>query len=104
MCFRIRLQGYAYRRLLGSLAFSVLVRSLLPLTQRDTQAGLKGISAGACQLVLPHLTCNGFGFDCELLTACTRYGLAVQEVPVSLHYQDRVRTTGFWAEGPMSRA
>jgi glycosyltransferase involved in cell wall biosynthesis len=103
MSLPTRLQGYAYRRHLQSLAFSLLVRCLLPLPQRDTQAGLKGISAGACQLLLPHLTCNGFGFDCELLTACTRYGLAVQEVPVSVHYEDRVSTTSFGAMGQMIR-
>src|SRR5262249_8275616 len=58
-----RLQGYAYWRHLQSLAFAALVRLLLPLTQRDTQAGLKGLSARAAQRVLPHLRCDGFGFD-----------------------------------------
>jgi len=95
-----RLQGYVYRRHLQSLAFSRLVRLLLPLTQRDTQAGLKGLSADAAKLVLPHLSCNGFGFDCELLTACTRYDLAIEEVPVCVRYEDRLSTTGI---GSMSR-
>jgi dolichyl-phosphate beta-glucosyltransferase len=89
-----RLQGYVYRRHLQSLVFSSLVRFLLPLKQRDTQAGLKGLSARATQIVLPHLTCDGFGFDCELLTACVRSGLAIREVPVSVRYENRVSTTG----------
>jgi dolichyl-phosphate beta-glucosyltransferase len=87
------LQGYAYRRHLQSLIFSRLVRLLLPLTQRDTQAGLKGLSARAAQAVLPHLRCHGFEFDCELLTACARLGLEVTEVPVLVRYEDTVSTT-----------
>lgn len=89
-----RLQGYAFRRHLQGRLFSLLARWLLPVTQHDTQAGLKGLSAAATRLVLPHLTCNGFGFDCELLTACARTGLSVCEVPVSVRYQDAASTTG----------
>jgi dolichyl-phosphate beta-glucosyltransferase len=89
-----RLQGYAYRRHLQSLVFSALVRWLLPVRQHDSQAGLKGMTARVADLLLPHLRCDGFGFDCELLTACSRFGLMVREVPVSVRYEDRVSTTG----------
>jgi dolichyl-phosphate beta-glucosyltransferase len=89
------LQGYAYRRYLQSLVFSLLARCLLPIAQRDTQAGLKGLSARAATLLLPHLRCNGFGFDCELLTACTRLELTIAEVPVCVRFEDRSSTTGF---------
>ena len=74
--------GYAYRRAVQSQMFARLVRSMLPLTQRDTQAGLKGFSERAVEFIAPHLQCNGFGFDCEILTACVRRGLKVTEVPV----------------------
>jgi dolichyl-phosphate beta-glucosyltransferase len=97
----VRLQGYAYRRHLQSLVFSALARLLLPLTQTDTQAGLKGLSARASWVVLPHLRCDGFGFDCELLTACARYGLPVAEVPVQVRFEDRASTTGLRAMGGM---
>jgi dolichyl-phosphate beta-glucosyltransferase len=89
-----RLQGYAYRRHLQSLVFSALVRWLLPVRQHDTQAGLKGMTARVANLLLPHLRCDGFGFDCELLTACSHFGLLVREVPVSVRCEDRVSTTG----------
>jgi dolichyl-phosphate beta-glucosyltransferase len=89
------LQGYAYRRHLQSRVFSALVRCLLPVKQRDTQAGLKGLSASATEVILPHLGCNGFGFDCELLTACAHFGLSVAEVPVSVRYEDKVSTTNW---------
>jgi glycosyltransferase involved in cell wall biosynthesis len=89
------LQGYAFRRHLQSQVFSALVRWLLPLRLADTQAGLKGLSARAAQLVLPYLRCNGFEFDCELLTACVRFGLPITEVPVCVRYEDTASTTGF---------
>jgi len=91
----VALQGYVYRRHLQSKAFSLLVRLLLPLTQRDTQAGLKGLSASAAQQVLPLLRCDGFGFDCELLTASVHHGLAIAEVPICVSYDDTASTTGW---------
>jgi glycosyltransferase involved in cell wall biosynthesis len=97
------LQGYAYRRHLQSLVFSWLVRLLLPLTQRDTQAGLKGLSARAVQAVMPHLRCSGFEFDCELLTACARLGLPVIEVPVCVRYENSASTTSLHGVGRMVR-
>jgi dolichyl-phosphate beta-glucosyltransferase len=97
------LQGYAYRRHLQSLAFSRLVRLLLPLRQLDTQAGLKGLSARAAQVVLPHLRSYGFEFDCELLTACARFGLPVKEVPVCVRYEDTLSTTSLSSVGRMVR-
>jgi len=87
------LQGYAYRRHLQSLVFSAVVRRLLPLTQRDTQAGLKGVSARAAQQILPLLECNGFGFDCELLLTCRSLGLPVAEVPVTVRFDTSASTT-----------
>jgi dolichyl-phosphate beta-glucosyltransferase len=97
------LQGYAYRRHLQSLVFSALVRRLLPLRQRDTQAGLKGIRAAAARLVLPALRCEGFGFDCELLLACAGRGLHIAEVPVSVRFDDKASTTSFRAMARMIR-
>jgi dolichyl-phosphate beta-glucosyltransferase len=87
------LQAYAYFRHLQSQLFSLVVRRLLPVRQRDTQAGLKGMSARAARLMLPHLRCDGFGFDCEMLTACSRLGLLVEEVPVHVRFEDSSSTT-----------
>lgn len=95
--------GYAYRRHLQSLAFSALVRCLLPLRQRDTQAGLKGVSARVAELILPRIQCDGFGFDCELLTACVRHGVPIAEVPVCVRYDDSASTTGLRSIGKMLR-
>jgi dolichyl-phosphate beta-glucosyltransferase len=93
--------GYAYRRHLQSFAFSTLVRCLLPVRQRDTQAGLKGVSAQVADMIVPRLTCDGFGFDCELLTACARMGVLVTEVPVCVRYEDAASTTNVRSIGRM---
>jgi dolichyl-phosphate beta-glucosyltransferase len=98
------LQGSAYRRHLQSLAFSALVRWLLPLHQRDTQAGLKGLSARAAEVLLPRLRCDGFAFDCELLAACAVLGLPVVEVPVWVRYENAASTTNAHTIGRMLRA
>jgi dolichyl-phosphate beta-glucosyltransferase len=98
-----RLQGYVYCRHLQSRVFSQLVRWLLPLRQRDTQAGLKGMSAATAKAILPHLTCDGFGFDCELLTAAQHFGLTIQELPVRVQYDDRTSTTSPLAIAAMVR-
>jgi dolichyl-phosphate beta-glucosyltransferase len=89
------LLGYLHRRRLQSQAFAALARWILPIAISDTQAGLKGLSARAAELLLPRLTCCGFEFDCELLTACARLGLKVAEVPVTVRYDDGASTTGF---------
>jgi dolichyl-phosphate beta-glucosyltransferase len=97
-------QGYVYRRHLQSLVFSQLVRFLLPIEQQDTQAGLKGMTARAAERVLPFLSCDGFEFDCELLTACRHFGLGVREVPVCVRYDGGASTTGVTSSLRMLRA
>lgn len=87
--------GYAMRRQRQSRIFGKLVRTLLPLRQFDTQAGLKGFSSRLVQTIAPKLRCNGFGFDCELLTACVRHGFSVTEIPVHVRCDADGSTTSF---------
>lgn len=86
--------GYVFRRTLQGRLFSAIVRLLLPISQLDTQAGLKGMTASVAESLLPHLSCDGFGFDCELLTACARSGIPLVEVPVCVRYDGKTSTTG----------
>jgi dolichyl-phosphate beta-glucosyltransferase len=88
------LLAYTLKRRVQSLLFGAVARRLLHLTHRDTQAGLKGMSAAVAERIVPELRCDGFGFDCELLTACARSGIAVTETPVCVRYDDRASTTG----------
>lgn len=85
--------GYAYRRHLQSQVFGAMVRTLLPLRQHDTQAGLKGFTESTVRRIVPRLNCDGFGFDCELLTACARAGIPVEEIPVHVRYDSDGSTT-----------
>jgi dolichyl-phosphate beta-glucosyltransferase len=90
----VKMLRYAFLRQVQSGVFGWFARRLLPLAQRDTQAGLKGMTAAVAERVLPELTCNGFGFDCEFLTACRRMAIPVTELPVCVRYEDSVSTTG----------
>ena len=80
------LLAYTYRRQLQGRVFNLLVRGVLPIRQHDTQAGLKGMTRAAAERILPHLQVDGFGFDCELLTACGWFEIPVTEVPIRVHY------------------
>lgn len=93
-----RMLWYAFRRKLQSVAFTAATRGVLGLPHPDTQAGLKAFAAGVVEHVAPHLTCDGFGFDCELLLACRRAGVPVTELPVRVWYEEGTTTstaTGF---------
>jgi len=89
--------GYALRRTIQGRLFGALARRLLPIDHHDTQAGLKGLTAEAAERLVPHLSCDGFEFDCELLTACACAGIAVVEVPVCVRYTSAASTTGLWS-------
>lgn len=86
--------GYALRRAIQGRVFGTIARLLLPISHRDTQAGLKGMTAEVAEVLVPHLACDGFDFDCELLTACVRTGIPVAEVPVCVRYDSIASTTG----------
>ena len=88
------LLGYAYRRRLQSHIYGLVARRLLGFAYKDTQAGLKGMTAEVVQTIIPNLSCDGFGFDCELLAACKRHQITVTEVPVRVSYTDAASTTG----------
>lgn len=90
----VSLVGYVRRRQIQSGVFNFVARTLLPISTHDTQAGLKGMTAAVAESVVPELCCNGFGFDCELLTACARAGVAATEVPVCVSYDTSASTTG----------
>jgi glycosyltransferase involved in cell wall biosynthesis len=89
--------GYAQRRAIQGRIFGAVARLVLPIQHRDTQAGLKGMTADVAESLLPHLACDGFDFDCELLTACARSGIPVTEVPVCVRYDSAASTTGMWS-------
>lgn len=88
-----RMLGYALRRKVQSVAFRTATRLLLGLRHPDTQAGLKAFSADVVERLVPELTCDGFGFDCELLLACKRAGVPVTQLPVMVRFEEGSTTT-----------
>lgn len=87
--------GYIYTRHLGSRLFNWLVRKVLDLSILDSQAGLKGFSRKAKEIVFNRQTLEGFTFDVELIYIAKKFGLAVREVPVVFRYFSEPTTVSF---------
>lgn len=69
------------RRVLGA-TFNRIVRVLLWLPHRDTQAGIKGFRYEAAREIFARQRVDDFAFDAELLYIARRLGLRVAEIPV----------------------
>jgi glycosyltransferase involved in cell wall biosynthesis len=89
------MNNYLRRRKVQSFVFSSLARGLLGITNKDPQAGLKGMTARVARQVLPYVKCTGFGFDSELLVACRYLGIPIAEMPVRVVYDETKSTTKF---------
>ena len=70
-----------YRRMMGRM-YNLLLRGLRLTTFRDTQCGFKAFTEESCAIVVPRLTVNGFGADCEMLFIAQLHGFAVVQVPI----------------------
>ncbi|HXL08441.1 MAG TPA: glycosyltransferase [Gemmatimonadales bacterium] len=89
---------YLYTRHLMSRVFNLAVRLALLPRILDTQAGLKGFTARASELIFPRLTVAGFGFDVELLYVARKHGLKVAQAAVHYRYDDEPSTVRFVAD------
>ena len=86
---------YLYTRHLISRAFNGVVRHVLLDGIRDTQAGLKGFTARAADLLFRRQTVQGFGFDVELLCIARDHGLRVTQMAVHYRYDHEPSTLRF---------
>ncbi len=76
--------GVKSRRLLRALSggsYNLLMRLLLGLRFRDTQAGLKGFHIETARVLFARRRRHGFGFDAELLYIAKKLGRDVVEIP-----------------------
>lgn len=80
----VRTGEAATRRISGRI-FNALVRLVALPGIRDSQCGYKMLSSAAIELLLPHLTLDGFAFDVELLYLARLAGLRVREVGIVCH-------------------
>ena len=90
---------YLYTRHLMSRLFNRLAQWIILPGILDTQAGLKGFSAYAAQIVFSRQTLCGFGFDLESLVIARLHGLKIEQVPVDFHYNDEPSTISFARHG-----
>src|SRR2546425_7916413 len=81
-----------------SRVFTRVVRLVLLPGILDTQAGLKGFTARAAEVIFPRLTIAGFGFDVELLYIAKQHGLTVAQAAVHYRYDDEPSTVRFAAD------
>lgn len=86
---------YLYTRHLMSRLFNAMTRSALLPGIFDTQAGLKGFTAEAVDLVFLRLTIDRFGFDLECLFIARAHNLRITQTAVEFHYDDEPTTMNF---------
>lgn len=90
---------YLFTRHLLSRGYNAVVRAALVRGVLDTQAGLKGFTRRAAELVFPRVTIPGFGFDVESLFIAQRHGLRISQVPVTFRYDDEPSTVRVARDG-----
>lgn len=90
---------YLVTRHLMSRAYNALVRRVLATPVLDTQAGLKGFTRAAAELIFSRLTIPRFGFDVECLYIAQRHGLRLTQIPVTFRYDDEPSTVSVLRDG-----
>ena len=86
---------YLYTRHVMSRVFNLLARTVLLRDVLDSQAGLKGFTAAAAEMVFPRITIPRFGFDVEALFIAQKHGLSVQQTAVFFRYDEEPTTVKF---------
>ena len=88
-----------HRRLFGE-TFNFLVRTILSIPHRDTQAGLKGFTLEAATRLFSRLKTRNFAFDAELLYLAHKEQMRVAEIPahVSTRHSYKVSTMNMFKD------
>jgi dolichyl-phosphate beta-glucosyltransferase len=87
--------SYLYTRHVMSRVFNALVRWTLIPRVLDTQAGLKGFTAHAAEIVFPRVTIPRFGFDVEALYIARKHALSLAQTAVFFRYDEEPTTVRF---------
>lgn len=86
---------YLYTRHVMSRVFNLMVRITLLRDVLDSQAGLKGFTARAADVVFSRLTIPRFGFDVEALFIAQQHGFVVRQTAVHFRYDEEPTTVSF---------
>lgn len=73
------------RRFLSQM-YNIVLRLLLQLEIRDTQAGFKLMKREAVQKIFPMMRVKRYAFDVEFLAYATRFGYKIVEAPIILKF------------------
>ncbi len=87
--------SYLYTRHVMSRVFNAMVRWTLIPRVLDTQAGLKGFTAHAAEIVFPRITIPRFGFDVEALFIAKKHALSLAQTAVFFRYDEEPTTVRF---------
>jgi dolichyl-phosphate beta-glucosyltransferase len=87
--------SYLYTRHVMSRVYNGLVRLVLVPGVLDTQAGLKGFTARAAELIFSRVSIPRFGFDVEALFIAQKHGLAIKQTAVQFRYDEEATTVKF---------
>jgi glycosyltransferase involved in cell wall biosynthesis len=80
---------YPVERRALSIAYELLVRTLLDLHVRDSQAGIKLFRRDVLARVFPKGLVKRYAYDAELLAVATRLGYRIREAPVTMNFRDK---------------
>jgi glycosyltransferase involved in cell wall biosynthesis len=80
------IEYYPLLRKFLSRMYNIILRLLLRLKIRDTQAGFKLIRREAMEKIFPLMRVKRYAFDVELLAYATRSGYKIVEAPIILRF------------------
>ena len=78
----VEIRQHGIRQWMGK-TFNFCVRSLAGLSFHDTQCGFKLLDRERVGPLVEKMIVDGFAFDVELIFLAQRYGLSLEEVPVT---------------------
>lgn len=68
-----------------SRTFNLLVRTIVDIPLKDTQAGLKAGNGRTLRMIFKNMLVNRFAFDVEMLTVATFLNLKIKEMPIAVN-------------------
>jgi glycosyltransferase involved in cell wall biosynthesis len=81
-----KIEYYPLARRFLSQMYNIVLRALLQLNLRDTQAGFKLIKREAVQKIFPQMRVKRYAFDVEFLAYANRYKYKIVEAPIILKF------------------
>ncbi|WXG40364.1 MAG: polyprenol monophosphomannose synthase [Candidatus Freyarchaeum deiterrae] len=77
-----RIIGWDFARRMVSLVANLLVDILLRLGVKDNTSGFRAYSIETLEAILPHVKCNSYDFQVEMIKRAKENGFNLKEVPI----------------------